>query len=142
MKCIVANVEMTSYKFYEKYYLCLYIKFTLKQQGQRKHFGMFGSRYMGRGSFQNHFLKSIKPHNLANDVGILLKLALKKKPDFSKLGSTLRNTFIFQNVSLTYVDKRHLQFACEMWHIHYNKQFPNSTTLMQAQGKQYPKMEK
>ena len=78
MKCIVANVEMTSYKFYEKYYLCLYIKFTLKQQGQRKHFGMFGSRYMGRGSFQNHFLKSIKPHNLANDVGSLLNLALKK----------------------------------------------------------------
>ena len=38
---------------------------------------MFGSRYMGRGSFQNHFLKSIKPHNLAKDVGSLLNLALK-----------------------------------------------------------------
>ena len=95
-------------------YVCILNLPTLKQQGQRKHFGMFGSRYMGRGSFQNHFLKSIKPHNLANDVGSLLNLALKKKPDFSKLGSTLRNTFIFQNVSLTYVDKRHLQFACEM----------------------------
>ena len=59
-------------------YVCILNLPTLKQQGQRKHFGMFGSRYMGRGSFQNHFLKSIKPHNLANDVGRLLKVALKK----------------------------------------------------------------
>ena len=60
-------------------YVCILNLPTLKQQGQRKHFGMFGSRYMGRGSFRNHFLKSIKPHNLANDVGSLLKLALKKR---------------------------------------------------------------
>ena len=59
-------------------YVCILNLPTLKQQGQRKHFGMFGSRYMGRGSFQNHFIKSIKPHNLANDVGSLLNLALKK----------------------------------------------------------------
>ena len=76
---------------------------------------MFGSRYMGRGSFQNHFLKSIKPHNLANDVPRkFIEPSTQKKPDFSKLGSTLRNTFILENVSLTYVDMRHLQFACEM----------------------------
>ena len=39
MKCIVANVEMTSYKFYEKYYLSLYIKFTyIKTTGSEEAF--------------------------------------------------------------------------------------------------------